>query len=115
MQNKLKGTSVVPLFVAEAENDAGGGLVFKKFDYKDLDPSTFPSSPHARGRDVQFVIDDMKKSLPARENEFLNSIANTIDQLRKLQGFSLQKRGADEEELKRFVTRMMDELERTGK
>jgi hypothetical protein len=60
LQNKLKGTPVVPLFVAGAEKDANGNIVFKPFDFQEMDPASFPHTPHARGSDVQFTVDTMR-------------------------------------------------------
>lgn len=65
LQNKLKGTPVIPLLVAEAEKNNNSDnnnseFIFKPFNFNDLHPSLFPSAPHSRGRDVQKIIDDMR-------------------------------------------------------
>lgn len=67
MQNKLKNTPVIPLFIAGAKQDATGAYTFSPFDFKDLDPASFPSSPHVRGDDIQFIIDDMRYNWGGRK------------------------------------------------
>lgn len=59
--NKLKDTTVVPLFVADGEKDETSGEVsFTPFRFQNLDPATFPNVPHARGLDAQHTIDSMR-------------------------------------------------------
>ncbi len=60
IQNKLKGTPVIPLFVAEVTCTPTGDPVFDKFNMKDLDPSSFPDVPHSRGKDVQNIVNSMR-------------------------------------------------------
>ena len=59
MQNKLKKTPVIPLFVAGASKD-GEKEKLIPFDFKCLDPASFPDTPHKRGNDIQFIVDDMR-------------------------------------------------------
>jgi len=63
LQNKLKGTTVAPLFVADTEKDEKGNFVFTPFDFRELDPSLFPNKPHARNNDVQYMIDNERYEL----------------------------------------------------
>ncbi len=58
--NKLKGTPVVPVFVADAtNNDDANGTIFTVFDMSNLTPSNFPHMPHARGKDVQLTVNKL--------------------------------------------------------
>eukprot|EP00026_Physarum_polycephalum_P000182 Phypoly_transcript_00182.p1 GENE.Phypoly_transcript_00182~~Phypoly_transcript_00182.p1 ORF type:complete len:2033 (+),score=208.26 Phypoly_transcript_00182:30-6101(+) len=113
MQNKLHKKPVIPVFIAGAQMDTQTKkLRFSPFDFKDLDPASFPRTPHARGDDIQYIVDNMSKSLSANDQKFLNSIAATIEQLGKLQGYLLTKRGTDELELQKIVDQVMEELEK---
>ncbi len=60
LQNKLKGTPVIPLCVAEATITPEEDPVFTTFSFRNVDPSSFPDTPHARGRDVQNIVDSMR-------------------------------------------------------
>ncbi len=97
IMNKLKGTPVVPVFVADATKN-GDVTTFLKFEMSNLNPSNFPNASHARGKDTQLIVNKLwyvyfnctqqynnffsdSKSLPKGETEFLNSIAGTMDQV----------------------------------
>jgi len=110
--HKLKGTFVVPVFVAGAARDDGGSVSFSPFNINELDSSNFPQAQHCRNPEGQSVIDDLKTSIPPHELDFLGSIAKTITQLRKFPAYFLYKRTADEQELQSLVGRVMEELER---
>eukprot|EP00026_Physarum_polycephalum_P012209 Phypoly_transcript_12492.p1 GENE.Phypoly_transcript_12492~~Phypoly_transcript_12492.p1 ORF type:complete len:361 (+),score=50.45 Phypoly_transcript_12492:140-1084(+) len=113
MQNKLHKTPVIPVFVAGAQKTIlTGELIFTPFDFKDLDPTLFPRGSHARSEDAQFIIDNMSKPMGSNDKKFLKSISATIEQLGKLQGYLLLKRGTDEQELQKIVDQVMEELER---
>lgn len=60
MQNKLKGTPVVPLLVAQAQENNNHSLSFIPFNFKELSADSFPNVPHARGYDIQHTIDTMR-------------------------------------------------------
>jgi hypothetical protein len=60
LQNRQKGTIVAPIFVAEATHDAAGNVSFSAFDFKELLPSKYPQVSHARSRDVQHIINDLR-------------------------------------------------------
>ena len=66
LQNKLKGTPVVPVYVGSIDNNntttANIEFGFTSFDPSDLDPSKFPKLPHSRGKDLQFFIDETRYS-----------------------------------------------------
>jgi len=115
LQNKMTNTPVVPVYVGSINQTTPN--IVAKFDFipldlSDFDTSKFLESPHARSKDLQFFIDETSKSLPDNEKRFLGSISETIEQIRKLRGFRLTKRGYDEKELGDFVAVMMDEVER---
>lgn len=63
MKNKIHGTPVVPVFVAQAKEEDENGIKkmkFTPFTSRDVDHTTFPDKPHARGNDFQFIITNMR-------------------------------------------------------
>ena len=63
MQNKIKKTPVIPILVAGAqkgEGDKEEEITFTPFDFKNLDPTSFPDLPHKRGDDIEFIVDQMR-------------------------------------------------------
>lgn len=56
----MKGTRILPILVGGAEKDAAGKINFKDFDMQSLDPSKYPKIPHARRKEIQKTIDDLR-------------------------------------------------------
>jgi len=100
--NKLYGVPVFPIFLAEKDNNT---FVQFKFDIG------FPDVPHQRSKSAQQFIDELSKSLPESEKEFLGSIKQTMELIFKMQGAFMNQRAESAEEMNNLVQRILDLVE----
>ena len=60
LQNKLKRTPVVPVFLAGEIKEENGGVTMLPFNIGEFEHSRFPQALHSRSRRAQHIIDHLR-------------------------------------------------------
>jgi len=108
IQNKLHKVPVLPVFVAEITGvDTHGAPAFEKVNLS-ID---FPDVPHLRNNSSKAIVDNLSKG--RHETGFLKSIKQTMEEIFRLQGYFLTKRGEEKEDLDTLIEVITATLSKT--
>lgn len=98
LQNKLRGTPVVPICLGQLDSVDHGAPIFKRLSFREVTTMNFSDKPHKRGTIAQHQIDELwyfpqifeirfrdlyvfSKSLSPEETAFLGSVSSTIQEV----------------------------------
>jgi len=101
--NKLHGTPVLPIFVAELTGVGNNGPEFSEFKFG----VDFPDVPHVRDEGAQEMLDKLSETIRPEDKKFLKSIKKTMSEIFKLQGVFLKQRGENQDDINSLVDTLL--------